>query len=103
MSMLEAPADGRWVVQLMVTDARERDYLLSFLAQASRTLNPEDLFLYPSGTSEFPRVGVVYGTFPTRSDANSALVALPEGLRRFRPYVRAVEAVRADVRRGPRS
>ena len=103
LSMLDGDLEGRWVVQLMVTDARDRDYLLSFLEQASRTLDAEALYLYPSGSSEFPRAGVVYGTFPTRSEANTALASLPENLRRFRPYVRSVEAVRADVRRGSRS
>ncbi len=103
LSMLEGEAEGRWVVQLMVTDARDRDYLLSFLEQASRTLDAEALYLYPSGSSEFPRAGVVYGTFPTRLEANDALASLPENLRRFRPYVRSVEAVRADVRKGSRS
>lgn len=100
-SLLGESSEGRWVVQLMMTDARERDYLQSFLTQASKALKSGDLFLYPSGTAESPKLGVIYGAFQSRREANDALGALPDNVRQFRPYVRALESVRSDVRRGP--
>ncbi len=100
LALLGGDSDGRFVVQLMMTDAAESGYLASYLAQASRALSGEEIFLYPSGSTESPKIGVVYGTFQTRRAANEAMNALPENLRRFRPYIRALEAVRADVRRG---
>jgi type II secretory pathway predicted ATPase ExeA len=103
LALLESPAGARYVVQLMVTDARDKAYLESYLAEASRSIRPEEVFLYPSGSAESPKVGVLYGSFPTRREANDAMAALPANLRQFRPYVRPVESVRNDLRRGAAS
>jgi septal ring-binding cell division protein DamX len=84
----------------MMTDARDPAYLQAYLAEASRAVRQEDLYLYPSGSPESPKVGVLYGAFQTRREANEAIGALPDNLLRFRPYARAVEAVRSDLRRG---
>ena len=92
---------GRYVVQLMMTDARDTAYIESYLAEASRSLKTEEVFLYPSGSAESPKVGVLYGAFATRREANDAMAALPANLRQFRPYVRSVESVRNDLRRAP--
>jgi septal ring-binding cell division protein DamX len=83
----------------MMTDAREKSYLRSFVAEASRGIKSGDIYLYPSGNGESPKIGVIYGTFESRQEATQALMALPEKLRQFRPYVRTVDAVRADLRR----
>jgi type II secretory pathway predicted ATPase ExeA len=101
LALLEGSSGGRYVVQLMMTDARDPAYLQSYLAEAGRTIKPDELFLYRSGSAESPKVGVLYGAFETRREANDAMGALPENLRQFRPYVRAIEAVRNDMRRGP--
>jgi MSHA biogenesis protein MshM len=99
-------ADGgraRYSVQLMVTDARERGYLETYLAEAGHVVDPARLFVVPAGNPELPRVAVLYGAFGERGDAASALEGLPPGLRQFRPYVRPIEAIRDDARQaGPR-
>ena len=100
-ALLESDAGGRYVVQLMMTDARDPAYLEAYLAEASRTIRLDELFLYPSGNPESPKVGVLFGAFQTRREASEAMGALPGNLRQFRPYVRAVEAVRSDLRRVP--
>ena len=101
LALLEEGSGARYVIQLMMTDARDPDYLRAYLAEASRAIGPESLFLYPSGSAETPKVGVLYGAFKTRQEANQAMGSLPDNLRQFRPYVRAVEAVRTDIRRTP--
>ncbi len=101
LALLEGNSAGRYVVQLMMTDARDPAYLAAYLAEATRALRPEELYLYPSGSAESPKVGVLYGAFATRKEANEAMGSLPANLRQFRPYVRAVESVRGDVRRAP--
>lgn len=101
LALLEEGSGARYVIQLMMTDARDSDYLRAYLAEASRAIGPESLFLYPSGSAETPKVGVLYGAFKTRQEANQAMGSLPDNLRQFRPYVRAVEAVRTDIRRTP--
>ncbi|MGZ5037582.1 MAG: ExeA family protein [Usitatibacter sp.] len=88
-----------YTVQLMVADARERAYLENYLADAGRTLPPDQLFVVAAGLAESPRLALLYGTFPGRIEAATALAALPEGLRQFRPYLRPLEAVRDDARR----
>jgi type II secretory pathway predicted ATPase ExeA/septal ring-binding cell division protein DamX len=99
---LLADATPRYAVQLMVTDARERTYLENYLAEAGRAIAYERLFVVPSGSPESPRLGVLFGTFDERTGAATALAALPESLKQFRPYVRSLDAVREDARRAER-
>jgi type II secretory pathway predicted ATPase ExeA len=99
---LLASDSQRYAVQLMVTDARERGYLDSYLMEAGRALRPEQLYLVPAGNPETPRLGVLFGTFDERGDASTALASLPESLKQFRPYVRPLDAVREDARRAER-
>ena len=96
--LLERP-EARYFVQLMVTDAREREYLEGWLAEAGRSVAPDQLALVPAGNAESPRLGVLFGAYSERGQALAALEALPVPLRQFRPYVRPIEAVREDVRR----
>jgi hypothetical protein len=97
---LLAPASSaRYSVQLMVTDAREREYLESYLAEAGQWVEPARLFLVASGSPQSPRTGVLFGSFAGRADATGALAALPAPLRQFKPYVRSLDAVREEVRR----
>ena len=97
--LLGGSSGARYSVQLMVTDAREREYLESWLAEAGRAVQPDKLVLVPAGNVEAPRLGVLFGGYPERNDATQALEALPVGLRQFRPYVRSLDAVREDARR----
>jgi len=93
-------APGRYAVQLMVTDARERNYLAAYLADAGKVLGAERLYLVPV-SGDAPRVGVLYAGFHDRDEAGAALGALPEGLRQFRPFVRSIDGVREEARRAP--
>ncbi|MEO5691870.1 MAG: AAA family ATPase [Usitatibacter sp.] len=100
-TLLRESASSRWAVQLMVTDAREREYLETWLVGAGRTVEPGKLLLVPAGGPEGTRVGVLFGTYPDRAKATEALAALPANLRQFKPYVRSIEAIREDTRRVP--
>jgi type II secretory pathway predicted ATPase ExeA len=95
-ALVEGGGSGKFVIQLMTTDARERNYLEAYLAEASRALKPGELFLLASGSKETPRVVVLHGPFRERADAFAALETLPASMRQFRPYVRPVDAVRND-------
>ena len=97
-----AEADSRFAVQLMVADAKERDYLENYLSEAARAVRPERVFVVPAGSPEAPRWGVLVGRFDERGAANVALAALPENLKQFRPYVRSLDGVREDARRAER-
>jgi septal ring-binding cell division protein DamX len=90
---------ARFAVQLMVTDAREKPYLSAYLAEASKSLGSERLYVVPTAGADAPRVAVLYGPFKDRDEASAALGSLPEALRQFRPFVRSVDGVREDARR----
>jgi septal ring-binding cell division protein DamX len=100
---LLASGSQAYAVQLLVTDARDRAYLESYLADASRAVRPDDLYVVPAGPPESPRLALLLGSFDDRVEAFSALASLPEGLKQFRPYVRPLEAVRDDARRAERN
>ena len=91
--------EARYSVQLMVTDAREREYLETWLAEAARAVEAGQLTLVPAGNAESPRLGVLFGSYSERGQALAALDTLPTSLRQFRPYVRSIDAVREDARR----
>lgn len=94
--LLANPAGARYAVQLLVADARSRDYLAAYLAEAGGMVEPSQLYVVPAGGA---RLGVLFGAYPARAEAARALESLPEDLREFRPYVRSLDAVREDVRR----
>jgi septal ring-binding cell division protein DamX len=91
-----------YAVQLMVADARQREYIAGYLAEAAHAVNPDRLYLVPAGSPEAPRLGVLLGAFDERADASVALAALPESLKQFRPYVRPLDGVREDALRAER-
>ncbi|HXF78867.1 MAG TPA: AAA family ATPase [Usitatibacter sp.] len=92
----------RYAVQLMVADARQRDYVAGYLVEAAHAVNPDRLYLVPTGSPESPRLGVLFGAFEERADAVVALAALPENLKQFRPYVRPLDGVRDEALRAER-
>ena len=97
--LLAGSSGPRFAVQLMVADARERDYVESYLSEAGRAVSSSRLFVVPAGSPESPRLGVLIGAFDERVDANAALGSLPENLKQFKPYVRSLDSVREDARK----
>jgi type II secretory pathway predicted ATPase ExeA/septal ring-binding cell division protein DamX len=89
---------ARFAVQLMVTDARQHNYIAGYLTDAGKLLGADRLYLVPVA-GDAPRVGVLYGGFRDRDEAGAALGALPESLRQFRPFVRSIDGVREEARR----
>jgi MSHA biogenesis protein MshM len=85
---------NRYAIQLMFTDARERAYLESYLTEAGNALERDRLYLVPSGSTESPRMAVLYGGFRDRAGALAALEALPQAVRQFKPYVRSLDEAR---------
>ena len=98
-ALLADETPGRFAVQLMVSEARDREYIESYLSQAARVLEPDKLYVVPAGNPDSPRVGVLFGAWGDRGQASNALAALPAQLRLFRPYVRSLDNVREDARR----
>ena len=97
MRIAALPKD-RYAIQLMTADPRQQAAIESYLRTASRELNPDLILVFPAGSADNPRVSVLYGNFDGRSDAVSAVRDLPDGVNRFRPFVRSFGAVLNDVR-----
>lgn len=95
---IAAPPAERWTIQLMIADQSERDAIESFLTEASRQLGKESVLLYSAGAGEKSRVGVVFGEFGSRREAQAELTKLPNRLSQFRPYARSFQAIREDIR-----
>ena len=97
---LESAKTEHWSIQLMTADQRERSAIENYLKEVQRALKTDDIFLYPGGSKDIPRVSVTYGDFPSRSEAQTALTRLPQSLGQFRPYVRSFNAIREDLKSG---
>jgi MSHA biogenesis protein MshM len=98
MARVEKLPNNRFSIQLMTADERERGAIEGYLRAASRELNPDRIMVYFSGTTENPRVSVLYGNYTDRNEASAELSGLPAKVTQFRPYVRSFQAVRDDFR-----
>ena len=95
---LNSSGAGGFAIQLMTADEREDTAIRDFLRAATRELEAERVMVFPSGSPENPKVSVVYGQFEERSVAQAEIARLSPRMRQFRPYIRSVAAVRADLR-----
>ncbi len=99
MARIEKQPGARFSIQLMTADERERQAIEAYLRAASRELNPDRIMVYLSGTTENPKVSVLYGNYADRAEAIAELTSLPPKLTQFRPYARSFSVVREDMRR----
>jgi hypothetical protein len=99
MARIEKQPRGRYSIQLMTADERERSAIEAYLRAASRELNPERVMVYLSGTAENPKLSVLYGNYADRTEATAELSSLPQKINQFRPYARSFQAVRDDFRK----
>ena len=90
----QAPND-HWFIQLLATDAGQHAQVEDFLRKAAdNQLDMDKLRIYASSLSGKPRVGVIYGDYPTRIAAAAAIGQLPLALRKTKPYPRQVIRLR---------
>ena len=83
-------------IQLMVSnDLRQLRY---HLGKISHEIEIEQIFVYRSKVNGQPAWTVLYGSFPGRAKTAAAMDALPESLKVYRPYLRTVQGVRAEIR-----
>ena len=83
-------------IQLMVSnDLRQLRY---HLGKISHEIEMEQIFVYRSKVNGQPAWTVLYGSFPSRAKTAAAMDALPESLKVYRPYLRTVQGVRAEIR-----
>jgi len=101
LARIEKQPGTRFSVQLLTADERGRAAIEAYLRAASRELNPDQIMVYLSGTTDNPKVSVLYGNYTNRAEATAELSALPPKLVQFRPYARSFQAIRDDLRKSP--
>ncbi|PKO34241.1 MAG: ATPase [Betaproteobacteria bacterium HGW-Betaproteobacteria-7] len=79
-----------YFIQLLATDATHTGEIEGFLARATQQLDPAAIRAYRSSLSGRDRVGVIYGDFPTREAAATAMQVLPESIKASQPFPRQV-------------
>lgn len=97
---IESVADNRWFLQLYtVAGGAPPEHVETFLAQARAAgVEMAQLRIYHFDSGSVSRYGVIYGDYASNAEAGKALAALPDTLKRHRPYVRQTVQL-APVRR----
>lgn len=92
---LEQVPSSRWFIQVFDAEASrhgEVEALLRRLADGGTDM--DSIHVYHSELSGKPRFGVIYGDYPSREAATTAMRALPKELRVSKPYPRQVVRLR---------
>jgi MSHA biogenesis protein MshM len=92
---LKRTPDSHYFIQLLVTDAGSQREVAEFIANNSRSLDLRQLRVYRSSLGGRERLGVIYGDYASREQANVALATLGEISPSSRPYVRPVARLRS--------
>jgi type II secretory pathway predicted ATPase ExeA len=82
--------DRHYFIQLMRTNKPEHDDVERYLQGTAGIVDPEQLRVYRSRGEGQDWLGVIYGDFPSREAAQSALDGLPPALREAGAYPRRV-------------
>ncbi len=85
-----------YTIQLMgSTDDQQLNQHLKFLANS---IDINSLFVYRTVAKGAPALTVVWGSFDSQSEAREAMAKLPPFLRAYRPLLRTVQGIKAEVR-----
>ena len=92
---LEQQPDDHWFIQIFATNASQHadvETLLRRLSSSKSEMN--NIHVYFSELSGKPRLGVIYGSYPTRTAAAAAIRELSKPLRANKPYPRMIARLR---------
>lgn len=92
---LDAAGDSRWFIQLLSTGPGSAGHLENFLNTAARLVAPTELRVYSVEFGGARRMGVIYGDYPSREAAMTAMGSLPQALKLYGPYPRQVRRLRS--------
>jgi len=87
---LDETAGDHWFIQLATLDGRQPDLARGYLARASGLLPAEQVRPYLAGSANDPRIGIIYGDFPSWRAASDAVRHLPAELADNGPFPRQV-------------
>ena len=84
-----------YTIQLLGTE--NRDQLKQHLNVLSKYVEMNEVFIYRTVAKQKPSLTVVYGSYGDRRTALEALSALPPQLKAYRPLLRTVNGIRAEI------
>jgi MSHA biogenesis protein MshM len=85
-----------YTIQLMgSTDDQQLNQHLKFL---SNSIEINSLFVYRTVAKGAPALTVVWGNFSSQLEAREAMAKLPPSLKAYRPLLRTVQGIKAEVR-----
>ena len=93
---LEKSPATRMTIQLLVADGARAREVDAWIAKPPQGLDPEKLYVINSVIRGTERIAILYGEYPDRAAAASAITTLPKTLRDGKPIVRSVGGIRAD-------
>jgi|KBSMisStaDraftv2_1062788.scaffolds.fasta_scaffold00762_18 type II secretory pathway predicted ATPase ExeA/septal ring-binding cell division protein DamX len=82
-------------IQLLGTDKPEQ--LNNHLNVISKYVEINEIFVYRTLAKEKPSLTVLYGSFQDRDAAREALARLPAPLKAYKPVLRTMQGVRAEI------
>ncbi len=88
-------------IQLLGTDNTQQ--LKHHLNIITKYLDVNDIYVYRTVAKQKPSLTVIYGAFSDRQAAKDALARLPPPLRTYRPLLRTVRGIRAEIASHPSS
>ena len=91
---LATAPDERWFLQLVRTDASQAKWVETIAASASELLPADQVRIYALERDRVVRLGIIYGDFASRAEAEAAAAALPQSLKVLLPYPRQVRRLR---------
>ena len=91
---LKASADDRWFIQLLGSDIGQTVAIEAFVMRSSELLGAAQVRVYVANTKNVQRVGVIFGDYPNREAALSAVKLLPAGLQNLGAFPRMVKHLR---------
>jgi len=93
---LDSAKPQTYTIQLMSSgDEQQLNHHLKFL---SNIIEINSLFVYRTLAKGAPALNVVWGSFDSQSEAREAMAKLPPSLKAYRPLLRTVQGIKAEVR-----
>lgn len=93
---LESAHPKTYTIQLMSSD--DEPQLNNHLKILSNLVEINSLFVYRTIAKGAPAVNVVWGSFDGPGEARAAMAKLPPSLKAYRPLLRTVQGIKAEVR-----
>ena len=94
-SWLKHQDKNTYSIQLLGADNPQQ--LKHHLNVISKYVEINDIFVYRTVAKQKPSLTVLYGTFNDRAAARDALAQLPAPLRAYKPLLRSVQGIRAEI------